>query len=91
LTKAHLVASISSTAVLTEAAESTCKTPTDNESGLELIWGAKNIAKEIGQSERMAFYLLEKSLIPGTKIGGRWCTSRGALKRRFEALAVKAA
>jgi len=58
---------------------------------LDLIWGAKTIAREIGQSERMAFYLLEKRLIPGMKIGGRWCSSRGALKRRFEALAVKAA
>lgn len=70
-----------------EAHESTATTPP-----LDLIWGAKNIAREIGQSERMAFYLLEKRLIPGMKIGGRWCSSRGALRRRFEApAAVEAA
>ena len=43
-------------------------------SSAELVWGAANIAKVIGRTERATFHLLEKGSIPGAKrIGGRWC------------------
>jgi hypothetical protein len=51
------------------------------------IWGAGNIAKEIRQSERTTFYMLERKLLPAKKIGNRWVSNRRALRRH---LAVEA-
>jgi hypothetical protein len=52
----------------------------------------KAIGEVIGASERRAFYLLEKRLIPATKVGESWCASRSALRRHFAAaLAEKVA
>jgi len=52
--------------------------PTIDENS-DVIWGAANIGKVIGRSERVAFYLLEQGLLPGRKLGGRWVASRKAL------------
>jgi hypothetical protein len=49
----------------------------------DAVWGARNIAREIGTSERMAFYYLETGLIPGAKIGRRWFASRRRLRERL--------
>jgi hypothetical protein len=45
-----------------------------------LIWGARNIARELNCGVRKAFYLLEKGLIPGDKVGTQW-TARGSKLR----------
>jgi len=62
---------------------------TENETSiqvLDLLWGVREIAKTIGRSERATFYLLETGKIPpARRIGGRWCSSRAALRRFFEA------
>ena len=50
---------------------------------LDLVWGAELIGAELNISTRTAFYLLERGEIPAQKIGRRWCTTRGALRRRF--------
>ena len=45
----------------------------------DYLWSAGSIAKALGVSERKAFYLLEKGLIPGRKIGAGWAVSRARL------------
>jgi hypothetical protein len=57
------------------------------ETGLDLLWGATPIGKALGLNPRQAYHLLESGLVPGArKIGGRWCASRGGLRRNFDAL-----
>jgi hypothetical protein len=48
--------------------------------GADLIWGAAAIGAEIGAGKRKAFYMLERHLIPGRKIGGLWVASRRELR-----------
>ncbi len=59
---------------------------TSHEQTLDLVWGAANIGAVIGTDTRAAFYLLEKRMIPAVKVGRTWCASRGALRKRFEAV-----
>jgi len=54
------------------------------------IWFAKGIAKEAhlfdddGKPDaRRAFYLLERGLLPGTKVGQRWVTTKRRLRSVF--------
>ena len=49
----------------------------------EIIWGAKAIGQEINRSERQASYLLENGQLPAKKVGGRWCSTRTALRGFF--------
>jgi hypothetical protein len=51
--------------------------------GFDLLWGSRAISKEINRSARQTFHLLETGQIPASKIGGRWCASRSALRRFF--------
>ena len=46
----------------------------------DVIWGAKNIGKEIGQTTRQAFHMLENGYLPGRKVGKRWCSWRSRLR-----------
>jgi len=48
------------------------------------LWGAKAIGDELGLSERKAFYLLEKGLIPARKIGRIWVSTRKELRSLVE-------
>jgi len=43
------------------------------------LWGAKAIGEYLGISERRAFYLLNKGLLPGRKVGKAYTTTRKAL------------
>ena len=59
------------------------------------IWGAEAIGREAGLIDadgrvdtRRAFYLLEKRLLPATKIGRQWATTRRRLQRAFAGEAV---
>ena len=61
-------------------------TQTKETLGDDLIYGAKNIGKHTGDSERRAFHLLENGQIPAGKIGGRWVASRRKLREHFERL-----
>lgn len=55
-------------------------------SNLDLVWSVRSIASVIRRSERQTYNLLETGrLPPARKVGGRWCASRAALKRFFEA------
>lgn len=48
------------------------------------IWGAKAIGEKIGLSERQAFYMLEKKLLPGEKVGRQWVSTLRRLRTRVE-------
>jgi hypothetical protein len=49
----------------------------------DLLWGARAIGDEIGRSPGKIYYMLEKGLIPGKKMGGTWTSSRSALRAHF--------
>lgn len=49
----------------------------------DLIWEVASIAAEIGRTHRQTLYLLENGLLPASKVGSRWCSSRVALRSFF--------
>jgi len=51
--------------------------------GNDLIWGVAGIAAEIGRNQRQTFHMLENEKLPAKKVGGRWCSSRSALRQHF--------
>lgn len=54
------------------------------ENSLDLVWGAKAIAKLIGRTERVVFHMLENGHLPGARqIGGRWVIERSKLVAVF--------
>ncbi|TIT36192.1 MAG: DNA-binding protein [Mesorhizobium sp.] len=58
--------------------------PSNINVGLDLVWGAAAIARELGlKNERQAFYILEKGLLPAKKVGAQWVTSRHAIRTYF--------
>lgn len=56
----------------------------ESQESLDLIWGAKDIARVIGKPVRATFHLLESGQIPGRKIGRQWVVSRKQLAAHFE-------
>jgi len=55
----------------------------------DLLDGAGEIAAFIGWPLRRVFYLLEKRLLPGFKVGGRWTARKSRLQRHFDELEAK--
>lgn len=51
----------------------------DKDDKLNLVWGAEDIARIIGRSQRVTFHLLTTGAIPAKKVGGRWVAERGKL------------
>lgn len=45
----------------------------------EPVWGAEAIGKIIGRNRRVAYYLLEKGMLPARQIGSRWVSTRRKL------------
>jgi hypothetical protein len=52
----------------------------------DLIWEVEGIAEEVGLPVRVAYHLLRTRVLPGRKIGGKWCSSRSALRKHFAAV-----
>ena len=51
----------------------------------DFVWGAREIAKFIGRSEKAAFWMLERGQVPGAKkIAGRWALSIKVFAAAFE-------
>ena len=50
-----------------------------NDKELDLLWGAGDIAKVIGRSERATFDMLDKGELPAMKVNGRWVIPRSKL------------
>lgn len=51
---------------------------------LDLIWGAKAIAKVLGVTDRAVFHMLAKGELPARQVGQRWVASRRMLVEHFE-------
>lgn len=52
--------------------------------GLDLIWTAEAIAREIGRKPGITSHMLEQGHIPfARKVCGRWCVSRHKLREFF--------
>jgi hypothetical protein len=49
----------------------------------ELVWGTEGIAEEVGIPVRVAYNLLRTGVLPAQKVGGKWCSSRSALRKHF--------
>lgn len=49
----------------------------------ELIWGASQIARVIGRTDRQTFHMLDKGILPARKVGNRWVAERGRLMNFF--------
>ena len=45
-----------------------------------LVWGAANIAKEIGKSTRGTYHLLHHGALPATKVMEQWVGQRKQLR-----------
>ena len=58
---------------------------------VDVLWGTKAIAAELGLGQRQAYYALERGLIPATKRGRRWVASRKILAEHFGRVLNKAA
>lgn len=56
--------------------------------GDDIVWGASEIAKVIGRTDRQTFHLLTAGILPAKKVGDRWVASR---KKLLEALIGEAA
>ena len=52
----------------------------------DLLDGAEEIAQFTGWPRRRVFYLLERKLIPGFKVGNRWTARKSSLRRYFQEL-----
>jgi hypothetical protein len=57
----------------------------------DLLWGTEGIAAEVGLPERVAYHLLRTGVLPGRKIGGKWCSSRSALRDCFKQIISESA
>ncbi|WP_321383284.1 hypothetical protein [Rhizobium sp.] len=55
----------------------------DMDGKIDLVWGAEEIAKIIGRTQRVTFHLLATGQLPAMKVGNRWVAERGALLRFF--------
>jgi hypothetical protein len=47
----------------------------------DFLWGAVAIGRETNLKPRQVFHMLEHGLLPAKKVGGKWCSSRAALRR----------
>ena len=66
------------------------KHPTTIDDGLGLLWGAREISRELGITPRQCIYLLENGRLPATKLGNRWVVARARLREFFNLPALHA-
>jgi hypothetical protein len=57
----------------------------------DLLWGAEQIADELGQSPRQVYHAAQKNLLPIQRVGARLVASRRELRRHLTALTSKPA
>lgn len=57
---------------------------------LEVVWGARAIAKAINRSEKATYWMLESGTLPGAKkVAGRWCFSPAVFEQHMTEKADK--
>ncbi len=49
----------------------------------DMLWGCAAIAAEINRPEHITFRLLQQGLIPATKVGAIWTSTRSRLRAHF--------
>jgi hypothetical protein len=55
-----------------------------DDTNLDLVWGAREIAKCINlKSAKQAFRLLESGQLPARKVGRSWVASRSSLREHL--------
>jgi hypothetical protein len=52
----------------------------------ELVWEVEGIAAELGLPVRVTYNLLRTRALPGQKVGGKWVSTRSALRNHFKAV-----
>ncbi len=52
----------------------------------DLLVGTKEIARFTGETPRRVFYLLEKRMIPGFKVGFKWYGRKSRLRDHYASL-----
>jgi hypothetical protein len=52
---------------------------TESDTSDDLLWGVREIGKAIRRSDRRAYHLLARGLLPGRKVGASWVASRRKL------------
>ena len=52
--------------------------------GADLVWGAPEIARDLGLPLRKVVHLIDREILPTAKIGGRVVASRKRLREFFE-------
>jgi hypothetical protein len=52
----------------------------------ELVWEVEGIGSELGLPTRVAYNLLRTGALPGQKVGGKWVSTRSALRNHFKAV-----
>jgi hypothetical protein len=57
----------------------------------DLMNGAEEIGQFMGESPRRTYYLLERGLIPGFKLGSKWQARKSTLIKYIEKLEEGAA
>lgn len=60
----------------------------DNAVADDKLKGVRRIARFIGETERVTYYLLEQAVIPAGKLGRSWIASKKALRAHFERIAT---
>lgn len=54
-----------------------------DETALDLLWGAAAIAEFLGRPRRGVYWHLERGSIPAKKVGKVWTASRSVLREHF--------
>jgi hypothetical protein len=52
----------------------------------DVIWGAREIGREVGLDRGAAYHLLNRGLLPARRVGRKWVASRDQLRRALEAI-----
>ena len=66
--------------------QSDADTPSPDNLGDDLVWGAKGIAKTINKSERATYHLMRSGKIPVGKVGSQHVGSKSRLRKHFAAI-----
>jgi hypothetical protein len=47
----------------------------------DVVWGAREIGREVGLDRGAAYHLLSRGLLPAKRVGRKWVASRDQLRR----------
>jgi hypothetical protein len=47
----------------------------------DVVWGAREIGREVGLDRGAAYHLLSRGLLPAKRLGRKWVSSRSLLRQ----------